>query len=252
MARDIHLTRLVKDKWPVGEDCENDHDVEIEVGDAVQIFGDTAYCQDCQEERAEEKGVDIVIHEGSKTRAAKKKKVGKKTARKNAKNKASKMVKLEVEEEEEEEEEVTIAGLDKNEVIQIVNDGMKMLRVKIEKQLAEAFEFLQSPDTGEYPELPTGKDTFIRSIQESIWEDGWLFKQLNTKNGRVEAHSTPDKELELCPASTASGDDCQNKPKAGKVYCGSHKVLEDVEEEKPIKKGKKVTKKEKELTLSID
>jgi hypothetical protein len=245
MVRDINLTRLIKDKFPVGEDCENCEEP-IEVGDAVQIYGDTAYCEDCQRERAEEKGVNVVIHEGSKTRKEKKKKAGKKTARKTAKKERVKKAEREQLSIDDDDDDVGLTDYQEDEVhnlaAKLVNNGMKMLKVKIDAELETAFEFLQSPATGEHPELPTGNDTFIRAIQEAIWDDGWLFKQLNTKNGRVTAHSKADEELDVCPASTASGADCQNKPKAGKTFCGSHKALEDTAVKKTVKKGKKKVK----------
>ena len=65
-------------------------------------------------------------------------------------------------------------------------------------------------------------------------------------------HSLPEEQVDKCPATTGKGEPCQNPPKAEKVYCGSHKALEDYDgttgdqelaEVHLEKKGKKARKK---------
>ena len=256
MARDIQLIKLNKDKAPVGDDCAQ-CGIEIEQGDYVQIFGNgDAYCSVCQEERAEERDVAVIYNDKSEKKARKDKKAGKKKTRKNVKkaasNKGEKL--LDLGDEEEEEEQVTAAGLSeleiKNIATEITNNGMRMLRAKIKEELEIAFKDMVNPVTGELPELATGQHTFIRKVAEQIWTDGYLFKQLDTKNGRVEAHTTPDESLDVCPATTADGEPCQNKPKAEKVYCGSHKKHEKAAAKSQSKKGKKAV--EKRTVLSVE
>ena len=92
MASVLNLIRLLKDQSPIGEECTLCDNV-FELGDAAQIFGRgdslKAYCLDCQEEKAEEKGLEIRIHEGNSSSSStekKSRKEGKKKRRKSEKN----------------------------------------------------------------------------------------------------------------------------------------------------------------------
>lgn len=265
MASVLNMIRLLKDQSPIGEECTLCDNV-FSLGDAAQIFGRgdslKAYCLECQEEKAEEKGLEIRIHEGkgsSSTTEKKSRKEGKKKRRKSEKNDKIKRgeKKLEIPTsspskiEEAEEETEYLSG---DEIVDLVQAGMDKLKVHFDKVLEDAFQFLQSPATGEFPELPIGENTLIREIARGIWNDQWFNSQQNTKNGRLEAHSLPDEELNKCPATTASGSNCQNKPKAGMVYCGSHKAHEDYDHEEATKElnKRRVKKEEKKARKKRD
>ncbi len=248
MAKVLNLIRLLKKQSPIGEECTLCDNV-FELGDAAQIFGAgdslKAYCLDCQKEKAEKKGLEIRIHEGkasSSTTEKKSRKEGKKTRKKTEKKSRVKKAeeKLEVIQTVEEEADV----LSSQEIVDLVQAGMDKIKVHYDAVL-ETFAFLQNPANGEFPEFPIGTDTLIRKQAEAIWKDGWLFKQLDTKNGRVEAHSLPEEKLDKCPATTGKGEPCQNSPVAEKVYCGSHKAQEQSADVKPTEKKERKTRKKK-------
>lgn len=276
MASVLNLIRLLKDQSPIGEECTLCDNV-FELGDAAQIFGRgdslKAYCLDCQEEKAEEKGLEIRIHEGkgsTSTTEKKSRKEGKKTRKKTERNEKINRgeKKLEVTptslpsktEEEEEEVEWIASGvsssykktelLTADEIVDLVQAGMDKLKVHFDKVLEDAFQFLQNPANGEFPEFPIGSNTLIRKIAQGIIDDQHLLGQLQLKEKKIVTHSLPEEQLGKCPASTASGSACQNKPKAGMVYCGSHKAHEDYDHEEATEElnKRRVKKEEKKVS----
>ena len=256
MASALNMIRLLKDQSPIGEECTLCDNV-FSLGDAAQIFGRgdslKAYCLDCQEEKAEEKGLTIVIHEGkgsTSTTEKKSRKEGKKKRRQTAKNDKIKRgeKKLEVTSSKTVRPEplpVDPEYLTGDEIVDLVQSGMDKLKAHYDEVLENAFQFLQNPANGEFPEFPIGENTLIREIARGIWNDKWFHSQLQLKGEKIVTHSLPEEQVDKCPATTAKGNPCQNKPDAeNKIYCGSHKAKFENAEEKPVeKKGKKARKK---------
>jgi len=268
MASVLNLIRLNKNQSPIGEECTLCDNV-FSLGDAAQIFGRgdslKAYCLDCQKEKAEEKGLEIRIHEGkgsTSTTEKKSRKEGKKTRKKTARNEKINRgeKKLEVTPTNYQSEEYgsyveETEYLSGDEIVDLVQSGMDKLKAHYDRVLEDAFRFLQNPANGEFPEFPIGENTLIREIARGIYNDKWFHSQLQLKGEKIVTHSLPEEQLDKCPASTASGSDCQNKPKAGMVYCGSHKAHEDYDHEEAteelnkrrVKKEEKKARKKKNL-----
>ena len=270
MPQVLNLIRLLKDQSPIGDECTLCDNV-FSLGDAAQIFGRgdslKAYCLDCQKEKAEEKGLEIRIHEGkgsTSTTEKKSRKEGKKKRRKSEKNDKIKRgeKKLEVTStslSSKTEEAEEIEYLSGEEIVDLVQAGMDKLKAHYDEVLEDAFRFLQNPANGEFPEFPIGSNTLIRKIAQGIIDDQHLLGQLQLKEKKIVTHSLPEEQLGKCPASTASGSACQNKPKAGMVYCGSHKAHENYDHEEAteelnkrrVKKEEKKARKKKDWSQDL-
>ena len=248
--RDIQVIQLER-RAEVCNFCTSDGEpTPIEIGKWANGYRGKWSCLECSTDKAKERGSQVVKYQSGTSNdstAKTDRTVGKKTQRKNDK-KQSERAALEAQlaeldrAEEEADKEVSESAFS-SEQIEDLQTFSDRLVAKLDKKL-ECLSNFQDLD-GEFPDLASGSNSplehivsaivsdpaSIKAFSLAIWNDPdqTLFKQLDTRNGRLGTHSEPDEELDsdICPATTQKDKPCSRTRATGSRWCPSHKKQHD-------------------------